>query len=162
MKKLNVGLIGLGKVAESHLEGYKEVDQIQAIAGAEVIKDDGSGYEKLVTITAEDVAELGVQGAPQQGRIGWKELKEKGVYQVPRSPGDNFGHIAYEAFRKDPVANPVYTSTGKFEIYCPALSDAIKEYGWNTLPPTPQYQPVREGVEETYADFEKGIKGEYP
>lgn len=133
-----------------------------AIAGAEAIKDDGSGYEKLVSITADDIAELGVQGAPQQGRIGWKELKEKGMYQVPRSPGDNFGHIAYQAFRKDPVANPVFTSTGKFEIYCPALSDAIEEYGWNTLPPIPKYQPVHEGVEETYADFEKGIKGEYP
>jgi hypothetical protein len=35
-EKLNVGFIGLRKVAESHLEGYKEVDQIQVIAGAEV------------------------------------------------------------------------------------------------------------------------------
>jgi len=133
-----------------------------SIAGAEVIKEDGSGYEKLVTITAADIAELGVQGEPQQGRISWQEFKEKGVYQVPRSPDDNFGHIAYKAFRDDPETNPVFTSTGKFEIHCQALSDAIAEYGWNTLPVIPQYQPVREGVEDTFEDLDLGIKGEYP
>jgi predicted dehydrogenase len=36
VKKLNVGFVGLGKVAESHLEGYKEIDQVQVIAGTEV------------------------------------------------------------------------------------------------------------------------------
>ncbi len=32
MKKLRLGLIGLGGVAEVHLEGYKEVDQIESFA----------------------------------------------------------------------------------------------------------------------------------
>jgi predicted dehydrogenase len=36
MKKLRVGLVGLGGVAEAHLEGYKEVEQIEVIAGAEI------------------------------------------------------------------------------------------------------------------------------
>lgn len=39
MKKLRVGLIGLGIVSEAHLEGYKEVDQIEVVAGAEIRKD---------------------------------------------------------------------------------------------------------------------------
>jgi predicted dehydrogenase len=39
MKKLRVGLIGLGGVAELHLEAYREVDQIEVIAGAELQKD---------------------------------------------------------------------------------------------------------------------------
>jgi len=39
MKKLRVGLIGLGGVSEVHLEGYKEVDQIEVVAGAELQKD---------------------------------------------------------------------------------------------------------------------------
>jgi anaerobic dimethyl sulfoxide reductase subunit A len=133
-----------------------------AIAGAEVIKDDGSGYEKLVTITAADIEELGVQGEPQQGRISWQEFKEKGVYQVPRSPDDNFGHIAYKAFRDDPEANPIYTATGKLQFHSQQLTEYVEDFGWNTIPPIPKYQPVREGVEETYEDFDLGIKGEYP
>jgi predicted dehydrogenase len=36
MKKLQVGIIGLGKIAESHLEAYKEVDETQVVAGAEI------------------------------------------------------------------------------------------------------------------------------
>jgi predicted dehydrogenase len=36
MKKLRVGLIGLGGVAEAHLEGYKEVEKIEVVAGAEI------------------------------------------------------------------------------------------------------------------------------
>jgi len=39
MKKLRIGLIGLGKVAEMHLQGYKEVKQIEVVAGAELLKD---------------------------------------------------------------------------------------------------------------------------
>ncbi len=36
MKKLRIGLIGLGNVAEVHLEAYKQVDQVEVIAGAEI------------------------------------------------------------------------------------------------------------------------------
>jgi UDP-N-acetylglucosamine 3-dehydrogenase len=39
MRKLRVGLIGLGGVAEVHLAGYKEVNQIEVVAGAEIQKD---------------------------------------------------------------------------------------------------------------------------
>ena len=38
MKKLSVGLIGLGNVSEVHLEAYKQVKQIEVIAGAEINK----------------------------------------------------------------------------------------------------------------------------
>ncbi len=36
MRKLKVGLIGLGFVAEAHLEAYKEVEMIEVVAGAEL------------------------------------------------------------------------------------------------------------------------------
>ena len=39
MKKLRVGLIGLGNVAQAHLQGYKEVEQIEVVAGADLQKD---------------------------------------------------------------------------------------------------------------------------
>jgi predicted dehydrogenase len=39
MRKLRVGLIGLGGVAEPHLEGYRQVDQIEVTAAAELVED---------------------------------------------------------------------------------------------------------------------------
>lgn len=39
MRKFRVSLIGLGGVAGVHLEGYKEVDEIEVVAGAEIQRD---------------------------------------------------------------------------------------------------------------------------
>lgn len=39
MKKFRVGLIGLGEVAEVHLEAYKNIEQIEVVAGAELRKE---------------------------------------------------------------------------------------------------------------------------
>ncbi len=117
------------------------------LAGAEVIKEDGSGYEPLVTITAEDIAEMGVEGEPQTGRITLAEFREKGVYSVPRSADDALGHTELEDFIKDPAANPTATRSGKLEIYCEALSEWIAECGFNTKDPLPKYDPPIEGYE---------------
>ncbi len=132
------------------------------LAGATVIKEDGSDYEPLVEITAEDIAEMGVTGEPQAGRISLKEYKEKGTYQVERNPGDKFGFIARKAFREDPEANPLNTPSGKFEIYSSELSKVIESYGWTTLPAIPQYRAPKEGYEATFADWDNQIKGEFP
>ncbi len=132
------------------------------VAGATVIKADASGFDPLVTITEADIKELGVTGKAQTGRITFKEYKEKGIYQVARTPGDKLGFIAKAAFRKDPEKNPLKTKSGKLEIYCPALSDQIKAYGFNTLSATPKYTPPLEGVEATFSDFKNKVKGDYP
>ncbi|RSK27561.1 dimethyl sulfoxide reductase subunit A [Bacillus sp. HMF5848] len=151
--------------------GYKEKDLYEIsekqaffnqLAGAEVIKPDASGYETLLTITKEDIKEWGVEGTPQNGRIPLKKLLEDGVYQVPRKPGDKFGHIEYEAFRKDPVNNPLSTESGKLEIYCNALKELIDNNGWTTIRPIPTYNPPIEGYEETFADWKNKKKGKYP
>jgi len=39
MKKLRVGLIGLGNVAVGHLQGYTEVNQVEVVAGTDLRKD---------------------------------------------------------------------------------------------------------------------------
>lgn len=132
------------------------------LAGAEVMKEDGSGYEPLVTITEEDIREWGVEGKPQRGRITLKEFQEKGVYQVPRKPGDKLGFIAYEGFRKDPEKNPLNTASGKLEIHCQALADFVKSHGFTEIRPIPTYNPAEEGYEASFVDWEKGIKGEFP
>lgn len=132
------------------------------VAGAMVIKQDGSGYEPLVTITAEDIAEFDVEGNPQVGRIPIKEWKEKGIYQVPRSPGDKLGYIALEEFRKDPEANPLGTTSGKIEIFCQAIADTIDSAGWTEIRPIPAYNKPVEGYEDTFVDWDHKVKGDYP
>ncbi len=44
----------------------------------------------------------GVKGEPQMGRIPLKEFRERGIYHVPRDPGDNLAYTALEDFRRDP------------------------------------------------------------
>jgi len=119
------------------------------LAGAQVIKEDGSGYDNLLTITAEDITALGAEGSPQQGRITYRELEEKGLYQVPRASADKLGHICFEEFRSDPEAHPLDTETGKLQIHSQALADAVTAYGWTELPPIAEYLPPPEGVEAT-------------
>ncbi len=123
------------------------------IAGCQVIKLDGSKeYQTLVTITEDDIKEWGVEGTPQQGVIGLKELLEQGQYQVPRAEGDGLEHIPYKAFREDPENNPRPTASGKFEIYCQALADAVNNAGWSTIKPYPTHIPQENGVEATRGD----------
>lgn len=132
------------------------------LAGAKVKKEDGSDFEPLLTITKEDIEELGAEGEPQQGRITYQEFKTAGIYRVKRSPDDNLGHTEFSGFIKDPEANPVKTASGKLEIYCQALSDWIKSNGFNLKDPLPTYDPPIEGYEETFKDWEAKIKGDYP
>jgi anaerobic dimethyl sulfoxide reductase subunit A len=122
------------------------------LAGAKVMKADGSGMETLVTITDDDIKAMGVTGKAQQGRISVSEFREKGVYSVPRSADDKFGYTAFEAYIQDPVKNKVGTKSGKLEIYCQAVSDWVKACGFNTKDPLPKYDPPIEGYEETRKD----------
>lgn len=132
------------------------------LAGAKVVTADGAGYEPLVTITADDIAEWGVEGEPQTGRIGVKEFKQKGLYQVPRTPGDNFGFTEFEDYVKDPAGAPRETPSAKIEIHCQTLADKIEAYGWNSKSPIAAYDPPEEGYEDTFADWPNRVKGDYP
>ena len=133
-----------------------------AARGARVIRPDGSGYEPLLTITAEDIAAMGVQGEPQEGRIRFQDFRRDGVYQVPRAPGDNLGHVPLKAFRDDPRAHPLATPSGRLELHCQALADLVRACGWDDPPPIPVYRPAREGFEATFEDWEGRRKGPYP
>jgi len=122
------------------------------IAGARVINPSGDVYEELVTITEADIAELGVSGMPQVGRIAYQEFIEKGIYQVPRSPGDKFEYTTFEEFINNPECNKLQTVSGKFQIHSQELSDYIQKFGWSTKSPIPQYEPSTEGYEEGLKD----------
>lgn len=132
------------------------------LAGSWVMADDGVTKENLLTITADDIKEMGVEGEPQTGRISINEFREKGVYTVPRKDGDNFEYIAHKAFREDPEANPLDTPSGKLEIYCQSIVDFVKNSGFDEIDPIPTYNPSIEGYEDTFADWDKQIKGDFP
>ncbi len=133
------------------------------IAGAQVLEEDGETWSTLVTITDEDIANWGVEGTPQEGKISLNDLQSQGVYQVQRSAGDNYGFIAYEAFVNDPEANPLETSeSGKQEIYSKGLAKRINDFGYSEIKPIPTYIHQEDGYEDTFSDFAAGTKGEFP
>jgi anaerobic dimethyl sulfoxide reductase subunit A len=132
------------------------------LAGAYVFKNDGATKEPLLTITADDIAEMGVEGTPQVGRITLQEFKVTGVYTVPRKDGDKYEYIAHKKFRDDPEANPLKTPSGKLEIHCQDIVDFVKNSGFNEIRPIPAYYRPIEGYEDTFADWENKVKGDYP
>jgi anaerobic dimethyl sulfoxide reductase subunit A len=124
-----------------------------------------SAFVPLATITDADVAELakdGVTVKPQQGKISIKDLKEKGFYQINRTPGDNYSRIQYADYRADPVKNPRKTKSGKLEIHCQGYADMIDARGWTKIRPIPAYNPAAEGYETTFSDWTTKTKGQYP
>jgi len=137
------------------------------LAGSWVMTEDGSDREPLLTITAADIAEMGVEGEPQTGRITLQEFKQKGVYTVTRKAGDNLGYIAHEAFRDDPGGNPLEdrnagTPSGLLEIHCQSLADFVNGIGFTTIEPIPTYNRPFEGYEDTFDDWENKVKGDFP
>ena len=68
------------------------------------------------------------------------ELKEKGCYKVQRQKGDKLTTVPWAAFYEDPVANPLPTSTGKFEIYCPTLAAIVNSMGYSQISPIGKWQ----------------------
>ncbi|HWI63390.1 MAG TPA: molybdopterin-dependent oxidoreductase [Symbiobacteriaceae bacterium] len=152
----------LGLKAEEIYPISEKQQVFNQLAGSKVMKDDGTGMENLLTITDADIAAWGVTGKAQQGRITLKEFQERGIYQVPRRPGDKFGFIAYEAFRKDPAKNALKTASGKLEIHSKALQTLIRDYGWTEVAPIPTYNPPAEGYEATFKDWKGKVRGEFP
>ncbi len=105
------------------------------------IMDESGEYTPLITITQEDIDEMGVEGEPQQGVVDLPTLRETGIYQVPRFFGDGYTHIAYADFIADPEANPVNSASGKFEIYCQEKGDKLNSlaFGGETYKPYATY-----------------------
>lgn len=119
-------------------------------------------WENLVSVTQNDLDELGIEGEPQEGRVPLREFLETGVYQVPRHDGDGFEHVRYADFIADPEGHPLRTESGKLEIYCPAIVRQFDQFGLSRIAPIAQYVVAHEGYEETFEDWESQVKGAYP
>ncbi len=134
------------------------------LASSTVWDPKANDYAPLCTITEQDIANWGVEGEPQQGIIAIDDLVEQGVYQYKRTEGDGLDYVAYKDFLEDPEANPLTSDSGKFEIYCQWKADTLNAMGHSDMEfkPYPSYVPSPVGYETTFANLEKGEKGEYP
>lgn len=136
-----------------------------ALAGATIIEPDGVTVSPLVTITAEDAENWGVEWPEQEGKIGLSELIEQGSYQIQLSDDDNYGYIGYAAYREDPEGNPRPSASGKQEIYCQAKADklnSVKLSADRVIKPYPTYFPARSGYESSFASWETKERGPLP
>lgn len=132
------------------------------LTSMKVIDADGKTEKNAVKVTDDDIKALGVDGSAQDGELEYTELMKRGVYQVERHVGDNYGYIALEDFCKDPEKNPVDTPSGKLEIYSQSWADMVNAIGWSTIEPIPTYIPVANGYESSFADWGSKTPGEYP
>lgn len=134
-----------------------------ALSSMTVLDEDGKNYIPAVSITEDDIKVIGAEDAePQDGKLPYTDLIERGVYQVERHQGDNYGYIAFEDFRNDPEKNPVDSASGKLEIYCQTLADHVNQIGFSSIKPIPTYIKVENGYQDTFSDWDGKVKGEYP
>jgi anaerobic dimethyl sulfoxide reductase subunit A len=113
----------------------------------------GRGYmfEPLVSITADDLRALHVEGTPHDGRIPVREFLETGLAQVERHQDDPFVHVPYAAYREDHDAHPLGTRSGKLEICCPALVEGYRNFGLSDIAPIAHYVSARDGFDDEAA-----------
>jgi Tat-targeted selenate reductase subunit YnfE len=85
---------------------------------------------------------------------GHDALKAMGIYKR-RDPAGHY--VAYQAFRHDPVANPLKTPSGKIEIYSSALAEIATTWALKpdeVISPLPIYHPAFEGWDDPqFADW---------
>jgi anaerobic dimethyl sulfoxide reductase subunit A len=138
-----------------------------AVKGAIVLSPEAQEMVPLVTITQEDIDTYGVEGEPQEGIVGFREVIDQGGYILHREPGD-FYEMASQAntnaaFREDPEANPISTKSGKLEIYCSELKRVFEAFMFETdVQCSPRHRKTLYCYEDSFTDWENKVKGPYP
>jgi anaerobic dimethyl sulfoxide reductase subunit A len=141
---------------------YPEADYPTRVATSTVIGTEGTDMEPLVTITQADIDKWHLDMEPQIGRITMDEIYEQGGYQFERQDNDAFMMTPHMSFIEDPIANPLATTTGKFEIFSRTLAERMDKFHSTPIEPIAKYVPAKEGYEETFSNWTNKIKGEYP
>ncbi|MDT3609049.1 dimethylsulfoxide reductase subunit A [Cronobacter sakazakii] len=82
-------------------------------------------------------------------------FRQQGIFKL-RDPQGH--HVAYQAFRENPTANPLDTPSGKIEIYSSALADIAAHWQLpegDVIHPLPVYSPGFEQVSDP-------LRAQYP
>ncbi|ELY2748349.1 molybdopterin-dependent oxidoreductase [Cronobacter sakazakii] len=129
----------------------------------------------IYDITSALAARMGVGDTFSEGRTqeGWlRHLYAQSRRAIPELPDfDTFRqqgifklrdpqghHVAYQAFRENPTANPLDTPSGKIEIYSSALADIAAHWQLpegDVIHPLPVYSPGFEQVSDP-------LRAQYP
>ncbi|EOI5818023.1 dimethylsulfoxide reductase subunit A [Cronobacter malonaticus] len=129
----------------------------------------------IYDITSALAARMGVGDTFTEGRTqeGWlRHLYAQSQRAIPELPNfDTFRkqgifklrdpqghHVAYQAFRENPTANPLDTPSGKIEIYSSALADIAANWQLpegDVIHPLPVYSPGFEQVSDP-------LRAQYP
>ncbi|WP_105623767.1 dimethylsulfoxide reductase subunit A [Cronobacter malonaticus] len=129
----------------------------------------------IYDITSALAARMGVGDTFTEGRTqeGWlRHLYAQSQRAIPELPDfDTFRkqgifklrdpqghHVAYQAFRENPAANPLDTPSGKIEIYSSALADIAANWQLpegDVIHPLPVYSPGFEQVSDP-------LRAQYP
>ncbi len=126
------------------------------------------GCKTIYEMTTELAKRMGVEQQFTEGRTqeGWmRHLYEQSREAIPELPSfDEFRqqgmfkkrdpeghHVAYKAFRADPVANPLTTPSGKIEIYSAELAQIAATWELekdDVIDPLPVYSPGFENYDD--------------
>lgn len=114
-----------------------------------ITTDPDTGETKpLLTITQEHIDAWGVEGTPQEGVMDVDEFLSTGAHRIERSEDCAIRYIGHADFIANPQANPLPTASGKLEIVCPALAEALSLYQTGqTYDAVPRYVPAEHGYE---------------
>lgn len=94
----------------------------------------------------------------------FQEFLELGSFVVPRPQDDPRDSYFYADYLADPVANPLPSESGKFELYSQQKADHLNMSGLNPDPikPYANYIVPVNGYEASFANWENKVKGDYP
>ncbi len=137
-----------GPAQEPSFENRSSYDVMADIADRFGVKEDfteGRTHDEWVQFLYEEGA------STDPDMPSWDEIKEQGIYKVALPPA-----IGLEAFRSDPVANPLSTPSGKIEIYSEDLVEVANTWELRedeVINPIPVFTPGPDGygaVSEEY------------
>ncbi len=123
----------------------------------DVCADIADRFGKKADFTEGRTQEEWIQHLYEQGREkytdmpSWDEIKQQGVYKKELPP-----YVVYEDFRKDPVANPLKTPSGKIEIYSEQLAKIAETWELaddERIYPIPVFQPGFQGYGSVTEEF---------
>ncbi len=132
-------------------------------------------WEPVITWTEADNAKYHANYPVQQGKVSFDQFMADGAYVCQRSESDKRNYVGYrddklgigpdgESVVVADTAWPRPSVSGKLEIYCQFKADNVNRIGLNDEPikPYANYFVPRRGYQETFADWDNKVKGEYP